>query len=234
MLAGLVHLSSMYTLMPDRQSCADSVASLVVSVGVGAFASAQVPGRLPPNSRRIDFGIFCIAAAGAVFFSDLGGPACILAVCLGYVALFQDGPGLRFFAARFRPAVLAISIAAAMLAVIFLGVFGPHAQCNAAATAEQLGTWSGVIWGGIRLLPWVPWAVLAIVAGWRQGDYAAPFGRLLIAWLVGPWTLWAAGAMPARLAFAAFSPAVAITAAVGLREAFCKSVGWAKRSAGPP
>ncbi len=224
MMAGLAHVTSLYTLMPDRQSCAGSLASLAATVAVGAFASAQVPGRFPPADRPIGFGIFCGAVAAAVFVGGLAGPACIFAICLGYLALFQDGPGLRFFTARRRPVIVALSIAAACLATSLLGVPGAHGLWDAAAlkapaaTPDPAGIADGVLWAGVRLLPWAPWALLALGAGLRQGHYAAPFGRLLIAWLLGPWTLWAAGAMPARLAFAVFAPAVAMTAAIGLKN----------------
>jgi hypothetical protein len=240
LFAGLVHVSSLYTLMPDRQSCVGSLASLAASVAIGAFASAQVPGRLPTDDRPVGFGIFCCAAAAAVFIEGLAGPACLLAVCLGYLALFQDGSGLRFFTVRLRPMFLIVSIATALIATRLLGVSGLHGSWDAAAlkmpasTGDRAGILGGVLWAGIRLLPWAPWALLAIAAGFRQGHYAAPFGRLLIAWLLGPWALWAVGAVPARLAFAVFAPAAAITAAIGLRESFGKAVGWAKRSAGPP
>jgi hypothetical protein len=77
----------------------------------------------------------------------------------------------------------------------------------------------GLFWAGMRLLPWWPWGVLAIVSGLRQGHYAAPFGRLLVTWLLVPWMLWAAGVLPPRLAFAFFAPAVAVTVAIGLNRA---------------
>ena len=143
--------------------------------------------------------------------------------------MFQDGSWLRFLTVRLRPVLLVVSVATTLLAASLLGMSGPHGLWDAAAlnlpasTADQAGILDGVLWAGIRLLPWAPWTLLAIAAGLRQGHYAAPFGRLLTAWLFGPWALWASGAMPARMAFAVFAPAAAITAAIGLRESFDKA-----------
>lgn len=220
MLAALTHLSSLYSLMPDQQGPACSLASLAGCVAIGAFASAQVPGRFPCADRWTEFGMFCAAAAAAALVAGLAGPACILTICLGYLALFQDGPGLRFFAVGLRPVLFTIALAAALLVAGFVGVPDPQGLRFGALSpifaVDGAGIAHGVLWAGMRLLPWWPWALLAIGAGLRQGHYAAPFGRLMIAWLLGPWTLWAAGLLPPRLAFAFFAPAVAITAAIGV------------------
>lgn len=230
-LSGLVYVSSLRILMPGGVDGPISLASLAGCLAIAAFAGAEVPSRALSSDHRVSFAIFCGATAAAALMAGLAGPICILAVCLAYLTLSQDGPGLRFFTARFGLAILAGSIAAACLAAVFLGPSSGQGflDMDTQATSVPTANVDGIVGMLLRtkgLLPWAPWILTAIAAGLRQGHYASPLGRLLIGWCLAPWTLWAVGAAPAGLAFAIFAPCAACMSAIGLAEsyAWCRGV----------
>jgi hypothetical protein len=230
-LAGILYASSVHVLMPERLDCAASLATLAACVAMGAFAAAEVPGRIPAADRSITFGLFWAATTAGVFAAGLIGAVGILAVCLMYLAMFQDGSGLRFFTAGFRCVVLAISLAAAHWTATFLSTPSSQYVWDAPSLTPPIpnedpaGAAAVMLWTSGRLLPWTPWILVAIGIGLRKGHYAAPLARLVFAWLAAPWILSAAGVMPARLAFALFVPAATLMAAIGLAE----SIAWSRR-----
>jgi len=229
-LAGLLYLSSLYVLLPGRHSTMLSVFSLTVVAAMGAFAGAEVPGRRPPAERGPAFCVFCVALAAAGVLGGLAGSGCLLGVCFVYLLLFQDVRGLGFFAGWPKVALAAVCAGGPCLAIHLLASPDPWHGLPPGAAPDWRGMWSSGPEGGFAgvgpgMLPWAPLALVAIVAGLRQGHYATPFARLLLAWLAVPAALGLLGILPAGLAWASFAPWVAIVSGAGLVEC----VAWRRR-----
>jgi hypothetical protein len=215
--AGLALLTSIHVLLPNRAVAAELLFCAAVSAAMGAFALANVPGRLPlADHRRTRWGFYA-AAGGSFVLAGPAGPAFILAGCLLFLILCADNRGLRFFACPVGIAVFAL-LAAARLAM--LRDLGDTWMASPGVTGEALGPripLSEVLWWlGVAGLPWTPLVAATVAVGLHQGHYATPIWRFFGCWALGPLALAALGGLRDHAQLSPLLPPLAVMAAAGL------------------
>jgi hypothetical protein len=217
-LAGLAQLTSVHVLLPHRASAAEMLYCAAVAAAMGAFALANVPGRLPLVDERWTRWGFYAAAGTTYVLAGPVGPAFILAGCLLFLLLCADSRGARFFASPVGIAVFALLVAARLarpnegLAGLFLTPSDMAGETlGPAISLRELFRWLAVAG-----LPWTPLAVLAVAVGLRRGHYATPIWRFLGCWVLGPLALVAVGGFRDRAQLGPLFAPLAVTAAAGL------------------
>ena len=223
LLAGLVHLSGLHVLGAFSLA-AEALWGAAVTLAMGAFALANVPGRLPPAQRPWVVWVFCAAVGVSLLVAGPIGPAPILAGCLLFLLVNQDARGLRFVAGPTPIAVFVLVVVAWSLDGGISGPAGWHGDWSRACSrpASPLGWWPVLGELPLASLPWTPFIVLAAVAGLRGGHYATPIWRFLGCWVLGSI---AVGLLGDRPSTAATLPPLAVIGAAGLSE----SLAWYRR-----
>jgi 4-amino-4-deoxy-L-arabinose transferase-like glycosyltransferase len=218
LLAGLALLTCVHVLLLSRGSAAEMLYGTAVVVAMGAFALANVPGRLPVIDRwwiRVGF----YAAAGVSFVSAGAiGPAFILAGCLLFLILSADTRGVRFFAS---PGGIAVFVLMAAIRLAQPEALHDVWAATSGMVGESLGprVWlpAALGWLALAVLPWTPLVALAAVAGLREGHYATPIWRFFACWALGPLGLAAVGGFRDQWQLGPLLPPLAVMAAAGLR-----------------
>lgn len=216
-LAGLAQLTSLHVLLGTHRSVAETLFGAAVSAAMGAFALANVPGRLPPVERRWTRWVFYVAAGVSFALAGPVGPAFILAGCLLFVAVCADSRAARFFADPVGVAVFVLLIAARLIQPEG-GQAVAVELSSMPGSAASLRTWlpDVLLPLAVAALPWTPLATLAVLVGLRQGHYATPIWRFFGCWLLGPLALTAVGASGSHSHFYALLPPLAVMGAAGL------------------
>lgn len=198
----------------DPWICASAAAA------IGLFARARVPGRLACDPRRIArAGAFAILGIWLVARGP-GEPATVWLVCLAYLLVGQDTRGLGRFALSAGTILLAVALAARWWACQrgWLGGDAPALDPSTWLAAVRDPADTLALLGrrlAVALFPWSPLAIVAIVAGVRQGHHAAPFWRLVGCWAIVPAGAAVLGWIDARSAVSLAAPAWAVLAAAG-------------------
>ena len=216
-LAGLAHLTGLHVFQGTEGRVDELWLCAAVTAAMGAFAVANVPGRLPLVDRPWPRWAFWAATGMAFVFAGATGPALILTGCLLFVALCGDSRGGRFFADPAGVALFGLMIA------LRLGL----PECRQRVWSQLSGcffggpgywTWMPEVFGSLALgaLPWTPLAVLAVVFGIRRGHYATPVWRFFGCWLLGPLALTAVGAFGDRPSLVALLPPMTVIGTAGL------------------
>lgn len=131
-LAGLVQLTGAHTLLASPAEAAGMCLSAAVSGAMGAFALANVPGRLPWVDRGWTAWAFYAAAGVSFMLAGPFGPAFILAGCLSFLVLSGDSRGGRFLA---NPA--GIAVFALLVGVRLAQPDGVEGICGGPSATDQ-------------------------------------------------------------------------------------------------
>jgi hypothetical protein len=213
-LAGLIYLVGV-AMLPD---VINSPFSAIALTAIGSFALAAVPGRLPVDARWGVGLTFYVALGAAVAVAGPRGAGAILVTCVAVVLVSQNARVLRFFLHPWGVAVFAFSTLAWWLA--------KHADTTISfngdwtTTVERLTfrpeRWLAptLVWTAILFC--IPFAVVALVMGLRQGHLSAPFWRYVGCWIVTPLGLAVLGILAPPVAVALLLPPLAIIAASGV------------------
>jgi 4-amino-4-deoxy-L-arabinose transferase-like glycosyltransferase len=221
-LAGLIYLSSLHVIASPWLHAADLPLSAAVTVAIGAFALANVPGRLPPLDLRRTRLAFYAAAGIATLLAGAIGPALIFSACLAYLLSVQDRRSVRFLADPWAIGLFLLLVAPRLMLPTWQNVWGQ----SPGFTSGMATTWAlrpeilGLL--GAAALPWTPLALLAVAAGVHQGHDATPVWRLFGCWILAPLMLGIAGALGEMPPLGTLLPPLAILAASGL----CGTVWW--------
>jgi len=216
-LTGLVWLTTLGVL--GGQTYTPLAATLCLALGL--FAAAEVPGRLPPLTHRATAWAFYGVVGLSLFPFGSDAAVVILATCLGFLLVSQNARSLRFL---LNPVGLGLLGAA----IVGRWALGPVA-CVGDEAAPLADTLTVSLATGT--LPWLPLAVVAVVAGLRQGHYAAPFWRLVGCWTVVAVGLGVLGTTSSPATLAALTPPVCVMAAAGLTLGAGR---WARRPGRDP
>jgi hypothetical protein len=214
-LAGLVYLSA----VAARPNVIDGPWSAVAVAAVGLFALATVPGRLPVDSRRGVGLAFYVVLSVATMVAGPIGPSSILLIGAAMVLVSQNPRGLKLFVHPLGITILASSPLAWWLACQagMPGVWnGEWVQPLAQFAFPSEHPWLGFAELPIVLWLWFPFAVVALIIGFRQGHMAAPFWRFIGCWIVAPTGLAIFGILAPPAAMDMLLPPLAIVVAMGI------------------
>jgi len=222
LLAGLVQLSGLHVL-GGFAAAAEAISGAAVASAMGAFALANVPGRLPPGRKPWVAWAFYAGSGVSLLAAGPIGPATILAGCLLFLLANQDARGLRFFASPTAAGLFVLVVLAWLLGE---APAGPTAWQGdwlrlSSRSASPLA-WRVFLEPALLILPWTPLVVLAVVVGFRGGHYATPIWRFLGCWVLGSIGVGLLGDVPYT---AATLPPLAIIGAAGLWQ----SLAWCRR-----
>jgi len=185
--AGLTLLSSVQVLLPDREATAEMLFCAAVSAAMGAFALANVPGRLPLIDHWGARWGFYAAAGGSFVLAGPVGPAFILTGCLLFLILSADSRGLRFFACP--PGIAVFAMLAAVRSAVprdLMDTWVASSGVPGGVSGTGISLPDLLRWLGTAGLPWTPLVVPAIAVGLHQGHYATPVWRFFGCWTLGP------------------------------------------------
>jgi 4-amino-4-deoxy-L-arabinose transferase-like glycosyltransferase len=174
LIAGLMQASSVYILMQARLGEADMPMAAAVAIAMAAFATAEALPQHPGRQRRWLLALIFGLSAGASL--ELKGPglAFIFAGCVVWILATRRWQSFRFLFHPLALLVLTLTAGAWPLAIYlrdpnilrvwwhetfgrFSGEFGPP---------EPWHTYFvNVPW---LLLPWWPYAIVAVIAWWRD------------------------------------------------------------------
>jgi 4-amino-4-deoxy-L-arabinose transferase-like glycosyltransferase len=223
MLAGLIYWTSLHVLPWNSAAAVDMPLSAAVAAAMGAFALANVPGRLASINRRWNRLAFYTAAGISVLLSGAVGPVLIFGSCLAYLALMQDPRGMRFLADPWG-----IGVFWKLIAVRVVWAVASH-DASACLPGEMARAWAlrpeVLAPLAAAALPWTPLALLTAVLGIRQGHDATPIWRFLGCWILVPLLLAILGLGGDAPPVGALLPPLAAIAAAGLGGALC----WCRR-----
>jgi hypothetical protein len=212
-LAGMVYLGGA-ALLSDAINGPFSVTALTA---IGSCALATVPGRLPVDSRWVVGLVFYVALGTAVAIAGPGGASSILVTCVATVFVSQNMRALRFFLHPWGIAFLVLATAAwwtarhAGMTISFNG----YSTSMIEKLAIRPGRWQAPVLVWMAMLSCILFAVVALIAGLRQGHLATPFWRFVGCWIVTPLCLATLEMLVPSTAMAIFLPPLAIIAASG-------------------
>ena len=215
--AALFQLTSFYAFgWPVVLEFRGAVSATLFTAAMGAFAWANVPGRLPRNTQWRPSLLFFACGAGLLgLFFGWGEIAGIFLACFAYLLMNQDGRAFRFLA---HPLGL-------VLWAIAFGVAGwrwPSGVCVAdvKCLVKCLAGWHAPAAAAGGMLPWTLLAIIAVVVGFRQGHYATPFWQFVGCWLIVPILLATFGILQGHSVMAIAASPISMLAAVGLEALF--------------
>lgn len=216
-LAGLVQLTGVGVLAPRDGAAVEILFCAVVSAAMGAFALANVPGRLPVVHRRWTGWAFYAAAGVSFVLGGPLGPAFILTGCVLFLALSADSRGPRFFASPVGIALFALIVGVRVLQPWgWTGVWVLPSAAAEQATGPAMSLPAALGSVAVAGLPWTPLTVLAVAIGLRRGHYATPVWRFFACWALGPLVLAAVGVLRSPSQLAPVWPPLAVMGAAGL------------------
>jgi len=231
-LSGLVYLSTLYALQVPPAAAADVLFTGLIAAAMGAFALANVPGRLPLVDRQWPAWVFYAAAGASVWLAGAGGPILIFAAGVLFLLINTDSRGARFLANTYGIALFVLLIAARLA----------QAACQNDWT-NPLCSWHdefplrvmplevlGAL--GVAALPWTPLAVLASAVGLRRGHYATPLWRFFGCWILAFLAVASLGVMGIQPPLGAVLPPLAAIGAAGLAGSVLAARRWMGRLRG--
>jgi hypothetical protein len=96
---------------------------------------------------------------------------------------------------------------------------GSLAPSPSTALPIPAAEWRWLATLAMGMLPWWPFAAVAVVAGCRRGDYVMDFWRLVACWSLLPMAMAALGLLDDRSVLAMTCGPLSIFSAAGLHEA---------------
>jgi len=222
LVAGLIQLTTVYTLQWARLAECDMILCAGVMAAMSCFAVANIEG---PHGLKSDcrwvWGFYA-ATAFAFLTKGLAGPVFIFGGTITYFLVSQNVRGLKWFLSPIGLSILILPVAGWYAAAIYT-----YPQFLDDQMMHHFARFQGEMGGGKSIfyyfynipalvLPWTPLAMMAIVAGLRRGHYATPFWRFVACWfLVGIGVLMMSHFKSKHYA-APLLPPISIVAALGL------------------
>jgi 4-amino-4-deoxy-L-arabinose transferase-like glycosyltransferase len=223
-LAGLMEITCVHTLAMGRLAEADMPLAFSVAAAWYVFARAHVDSPRGVDRRRLLPYLFYAVVAFSFMIKWAMGPAFILSGCLAYAALARDGRALRFL---FHPggwligAALTVPwlVAAYFVSPLIVLKFMSHHVHRFNGTMESVEPWYAYSYlVPFLVIPWVPYAVLAIVRRARGYERFDPIWKFFLVWMLPGLLLITLSSFRARnYAIPLVGPLV-IASAVGLDE----------------
>jgi len=189
-------------------------------LAMSLVALAEVPGRLPTiRHRAVPWAFYAVLGASFVLLG-MGPAAATLAACAAFLLLSQNIRSARFLFNPLGLAILATAIAGRWLVVDSAGG-NPAASLAEGGLAFAWGLQATTapprpVLAAGSVLIWLPFVLMAVATGLRQGYYAFPFWRLVACWILVPGGLAALGTMNFGSLLAVAVPPLCILAAAGL------------------
>ena len=220
-LAGLiqltVQLTGIHVLLPTGEVAAEMLLCAAVSAAMGAFALANVPGRLPLVDQRWTSWAFYAAAGVSFILAGPIGPAFIVTGCLLFLFLSADSRGARFFASPVGIAVFVLMVAVRLAQPdVAQGAWAVPAGIAGGPLGPRISPPEVLGWLAVAGLPWTPLVVVTVALGLRQGYYATPIWRFFGCWALGPLVLAAVGGFRNQSQLCPLLPPLAVIGAAGL------------------
>jgi 4-amino-4-deoxy-L-arabinose transferase-like glycosyltransferase len=224
LLAGLMEITCIHTLAMGRLAEADMPLAFSVAAAWYVFARALVDSpRGLDRRRRLPY-VFYALVGFSFMIKWAMGPAFILAGCLAYAAVARDGRAMRFL---FHPggwlvgALLTIPwlVAAYFVSPLIVYKFMSHHIQRFNGAMPSLEPWYAYFYlVPFLLLPWVPYAALAIARRARGQERFEPIWRFFLVWMLPGLAMITLSSFRARnYAIPLIGPLV-IASAVGLDE----------------
>jgi len=224
-LAGLAYLSTAQVLLADAAAAPGLLLAATVTAAMGAFALANVAGRMPLRSDRWLHWAFYAAAGTSFVLAGPLGLVFILPGCVLFLITSSDARGGWFFVDPIGIAVFVLLVGVRLVVPDgWQGAYGQLAALSIAGSDPATSLPGSLEAIAAGLLPWTPLAAAAALVGLRQGHYATPLGRFLGCWVLGPLGVMALGGSCKPSQLAALTPPLALIAAVGLSSllAWCR------------
>ncbi len=222
LVAGLLQLTTYYTLLQARLAEADIFLCAAVSVAMGAFALGNVDGPAGRVEGQWTAWLFYAATGMAFLVKAMVGPVFIFGGCVTYFVASQDLRGLRFF---FNPVGLVIF--GLLVVPWFVAAYAIYPPILDNMLLSHFGRFQGEMGQHepfyaylylvpMMLLPWTPFFLLAVFRGIRGGQLAAPIWRFLACWIVPGLCLLCLSSFKAKHYTVPLLPPLTILAAAGL------------------
>ncbi len=224
MLAGLMHLTTVATVMQARLAESDIHLCTTVCGALMAFAWAQVESPVGRAQSRWAPWLFFACLGLSFLCKALIGPVFILGACGLFLLWSQDLRGFKFFLSPIGWLIcgllvvpwfaLAVRQYPPMLDNLLLHHFGRF--------KGQMGAhepWFAYLYLiPMLLLPWTPWALLASFRALRDGAFFLPIYRLLVCWLMPGLLLLSVSAFKAKHYTIPLLPPLVMLSAVGFAQ----------------
>ncbi len=190
LLAGLLQLTSYFTLMQARLAEADMAHAAAVVAAVAAFAMGAVPvgGAMPSWSRLLPL-VFWGATAAAIPLKGLG-PLFVFGAIIPYILLTRQLSAWRFLLNP--PGIILFAVIVGGWLISALGsnpdlartYFQETLGRAAGEIAGRSDPWHVYLWSApLMLLPWTPLVVIGLVAAWRTRKIREPMSLLMLCWI---------------------------------------------------
>ncbi len=221
MLAGLMHLTTVATVMQSRLAESDIHLCTTVCGAVMAFAWANVECPTGRSVSRWPPWLFFTCLGLAFLGKALIGPVFIFGACGLFLLWSQDLRGFKFFVSPIGWLIcgllivpwfaLAVRQYPPMLDNLLLHHFGRFkGQMGAHEPWFAYGYLIPML-----LLPWTPWALLASFRALRDGAFFLPIYRLLVCWLLPGLLLLSVSAFKAKHYTIPLLPPLVMLSAIG-------------------
>ena len=221
-VAGLLQLTTYWTLMQARLAESDILLCAAVSVAMGAFAVANVDGPAGRVTARWPAWLFFAATGCAFLTKALVGPVFIFSSCAAFLLFSQDLRGLRFF---LNPiGILIFALAAVPWCAAAYSIYPPivdnmllhHFGRFQGDMGQHEPIYAYLYLVPMMVLPWTPFLALGVYLGWRDGHLSAPIWRFLACWVLPGMCLLSVSAFKAKHYTIPLLPPLSIMAAAGL------------------
>lgn len=223
LLAGLIQLTTMYSVRWGRLAECDIILCAAVTLAMTLFAVANVDG---PAGRRSDRWIvwaFYATTAFATLTKGLAGPVFIFGGTVTYFLVTQNVRGLKWLLSPVGILILLVPVIGWYAAAIVQYPQMLHDQIM-----HHFGRFEGALGGQksiffyfynipMLLLPWTPFAVMAIIDGVRRGQHSVPLWRLVACWFFAGFAVLMLSRFKSNHYAAPLLPPISILAALGLR-----------------
>jgi 4-amino-4-deoxy-L-arabinose transferase-like glycosyltransferase len=222
LLAGLIELTTVHALTHGRLAEADMPMTAAAAGALAVFGIAQIEQAAGRTTSRFAPWLFYALLATAFFYKGLIGPVLALVGCVAFAVCSRDLRPLRFL---WNPIGLAIFVApiAAWFAAAYreyppiLDDLAHHHADRFAGGFGRPQPWYYYAYQiPLLTLPWLPFAIVALVAGWRSGWYRDVRWRLLVCWFAPGLLVLGVSAFKAKHYALPLLPPVSILAAQGL------------------
>lgn len=231
LLAGLIQLTTFYTLMQARLAEADMLLCALVTLAMALFALGNVGTPLTPGRTTLVKIAFFVVCGLTFMTKSVIGPAFIFCGC-GLYALIQR----RWSALRFLLSPVGWLAFVAIPLPWLLWSYHQYPAFLHDSVMHTFGRFEGQMGGGTGrnvffyiyimpaiLLPWTPWAVRGIIDAKKQGLWQSLPWRFFFAWMAAGFLILTASAFKAKHYSIPLLPPLSIVTAWFLeREAFVR------------